>query len=468
MLGAETIIRFSATELTSLIRARTLTARAVVEACLWQINRSDGRLRAFITISPESALAEADRLDGMAERGQFAGALHGIPFAVKDLIPTANIRTTRGSALYEHDVPDEDDVVVARLKAAGGILIGKTNTPEFGFGALCRNVIAGNTVNPYAPDCTSGGSSGGSAVAVATGMVPLALGTDFGGSVRTPASFCDVIGIRPAVGTVPRVSKQFLWETLASFGVMARTVSDAELMLAAIAGSDVRDPVSMGLQAYQSAQLFSRNDLRLAASVDLGVATIAREVSDIFDLAIDRISRMGFVVEAQHPDFTGVQQAFETLRAGLLFHEFGSMIEDASSDVSATVRWNVERGRNVYLKDVLQAETIRTRLYRNCAVFFEGFDFLLLPSASVAPWPLSQADVDSIDDKPTNNIIDYLTITYAISLVGLPVMSIPCGWTPDGRPIGMQIVAGPGRNGDLLAFAALLEQDDGFRHRFPA
>jgi amidase len=224
----------------------------------------------------------------------------------------------------------------------------------------------------------------------------------------------------------------------------------------------------MGLQAYQSVQLFSRNDLRLAASVDLGVATIAREVSDVFDLAIDRISRMGFVVEAQHPDFTGVQQAFETLRAALLFHEFGPMIEDASSDVSATVRWNVERGRNVSLKDVLQAETIRTRLYRNCAVFFEGFDFLLLPSASVAPWPLSQADVDSIDDKPTNNIIDYLTITYAISLVGLPVMSIPCGWTPDGRPIGMQIVAGPGRNGDLLAFAALLEQDDGFRHRFPA
>lgn len=459
--------RLSAGELAGRIQTGRATATEAVDAALAVVEEQDGRLHAFVTVDAEGARREARRLDALAANGRFVGPLHGVPLAVKDLLPTAGLRTTRGSLLHRDDVPPEDDLVVSRLRAAGAVIVGKTNTPEFGFGALCSNEIAGSTANPYAPDRTSGGSSGGAAVAVATGMAALSLGTDFGGSARTPASFCNVVGFRPGAGVVPKVPKAALWETMATYGTLTRTVGDARLMLSAMTGRDARDPASVEAPDL-SADLSAVEGLRLAASSDLGIATISSEVSAAFAGAVDRIRLAGLPVADDRPDFSGAQDAFETLRAAMLFHDFGHLLEKPGYVPSATLRWNVERGRDISAAAWLDAESVRARIYQHCVAFFERFDFLLLPAASVGPWPLTQAEVTEIDGRPLRHIIDYLTITYAISLVGLPAISIPGAWTSNGLPFGLQIVAGPRRDAGLLAFAEYLERELGFRHSFPA
>jgi amidase len=460
------LTRITAVALAARLRAREVSATEAVEATLASIAAQNGALHAFITVDPGGARQQAQRLDAEAAQGRFAGPLHGVPLSVKDLIATAGLRTTRGSQIYEHDLPVEDDLIVARLRSAGAVLIGKTNTPEFGFGALCANEIAGNTANPYALDRTSGGSSGGAAAAVASGMVPLALGTDFGGSVRTPAAFCNAVGFRPGAGLVPKFPKAALWETMASYGTITRTVADARLMLETMAGHDRRDPAS--LESRGLAAPFSRTrEARVACSLDLGIATIASDVAGVFAEELCRIAAAGFEVLDEHPDFSGAQSAFETLRAAMLFHDFGALLKRAGFVPSPTLRWNVERGRGTTANAWLEAEAARARIYQSCVTFFDRFDFLLLPAASVSPWPLTQPEVTEIDGKPLRHIIDYLTITYAISLVGLPVLSVPGGWTADGLPVGLQIVAGPRREAELLAFAEFLETELGFRHSFP-
>lgn len=452
-----------ATELAAALRKGTLTARQVVEACLGRIEALDAGLHAFITVAADQALAEADRQDAAAAGGRFAGPLHGLPVTVKDLLPTAGLRTTRGALLHADDIPAADDPVVARLRAAGGIVIGKTNTPAFGFGALCRNEIAGNTVSPYARDRTSGGSSGGAAVAVATGMAPLSLGTDFGGSARTPASFCNVVGFRPSAGRVPKPTKPFLWETMSTYGVMARRAADARLMLTVIAGAHAEDPAS-----FDASLLDRIPEPQLAASATIGTAPVSVEVATCFEDAVGRIANGGFAVARAAPDFSGAQEAFETLRAAAIFHEFGADLDGNPARLPPAVRWNAERGRGLLAADIYRAEATRSRIYRSCLAFFERHDFLLLPAASVLPWPLTEPEVEQIDGVPTRNIIDYLAITYAISLVGLPAISLPAGFSRNGLPFGLQIVGPPRADGEVLTLAARLERDLGFRHSFPA
>ncbi len=461
----EPLNRLSAVELAARIRSGDTSARAVVESCLSAIASEDAALHAFITVCAADALAEADRLDTIAATGHFLGPLHGVPFAVKDLIATAGVRTTFGSLQHADNVPATDDLIVARLKHAGAILIGKTNTPEFGFGALCDNLIAGNTANPYARDRTSGGSSGGSAVALATGMVPLALGTDFGGSVRTPASFCNVVGFRPGPGLVPKVPKRLLWETMSVSGLLARNAGDVALMLSAIVGGDHRDPAVIDYRTLPPPQALATP--RVAISRDLGIASIASAVSAVFETSAARLNTVAEVAR-DAPDFSGAQEAFECLRGAMLFAEFRSQLDNPAVVLSDQVRRNAERGRTLSGADVYDAEARRAQIYQNCVAFFHRYDFLVTPAASVPPFPLDQPEIESIDGIATRNLFDYLTITYAISLVGLPVLSLPCGFTPDGLPIGMQIVAGPRREPELLAFAARLEHELGFVHSFPA
>jgi amidase len=461
------LCRLPAGDLLRHIRNGEVSTAEVVEASLTCIAGRDAALHAFVTIDAEGALREAARLDAAAATGRLVGPLHGIPFSVKDLIATAGVRTTRGSLLHKDDVPREDDLVVARLRAAGAVMIGKTNTPEFGFGALCSNSIAGSTANPYDTDRTSGGSSGGAAVAVAAGMVPLSLGTDFGGSVRTPAAFCNVVGLRPGAGVVPKATKAMLWETMATYGTVTRTVGDARLMLSVMAGGDPRDPPSIDNRGLRSATAPSSAPLRLAASLDLGIAAISHEIADAFAGGLARLAAEGFEVEAADLNFAGAQQAFETLRAAMLFHDFAGLLDRPGFDPSPTLQWNVERGRSLSAESLCEAEAIRYRLYQSALDFFDRYDFLLLPATSVPPFPLSQTEVIDIDGRPLRNIIDYLTITYAISLIGLPAISIPGGWSIGGLPVGLQIVAGPRRELELLSFAERLERECGFGHSFP-
>ena len=465
----DALCRLSARDIAHAIHRGELRAADILEACLSRIERDDPALHAFITVASHDARAQAAALDRMPRDAAEGQLLHGVPVAIKDLIETRGIRTTKGSLRWADHIPDTDDLVVSRLRRAGAIVVGKTNTPEFGFGALCENQIVGNTANPYDPRYTSGGSSGGSAVAVSTGMVPIAHGSDFGGSVRTPASFCGVVGLRPGAGVVPRVPKSLPWETLQTHGVFARNARDAALMLRAISGGDARDPVStyapvMAEPEWNNAEL---RELRAAYSSDLGVAMIDHEVKAVFEEASERIRPLVQRMSPGHPDCTGVQAAFETLRGAVVAYELAAVVDDPAYPSSDAVRWNVERGRRLTARAIMEAEASRGVLLQRFLAFFEEHDVLLTVSASIPPFLNTQSNVLEINGKPLRHIVDYLTVTFAISVVGMPAISIPCGRTRAGLPIGIQLIGPPSSEPRLLAFAELLERELDFRHEFP-
>lgn len=450
----------SATELAQAIRDRQITAVAAVRTCFEQIERHNHPLKAIITPCREQAETAAQGADAALTQGEHWGVLHGVPFTVKDLTPTAGVRTTFGSRLYQEYRPQQDELCVARLRAAGAILVGKTNTPEFGLGAHCTNALYGPTANPYDPDRTSGGSSGGAAVAVATGMCYLAHGTDMGGSVRTPASFCGVVGLRPSAGRIPRRHKR-MWDYLDTDGILARTVEDAALMLSVMAGADWRDPLSLSASAWEPPDLASDRaftSTHIGFSPNLGIAIIDSEVEAVFRRAIDRIALLCPHLTEAHPDCGMAQTAFETIRAATLFHKQKHHYEKYRDRLSESVRWNIERGIHLSAAELLQAEADRDRLYLNFLRFFEQYDILVTVSASVPPFLHTQSEILEINHIPLRNIIDYLTITYTISLTGLPAISIPCGQTASGLPIGMQLIGKPQGESDLLRFAYWLQE----------
>ena len=357
-------------------------------------------------------------------------------------------------------MPEVDDLVVARLRAAGAVIVGKTNTPEFGFGALCQNRLCGPTRNPFDRTLTSGGSSGGSAVAVATGMVPLAHGTDFGGSVRTPASFCGAVAIRPTPGRIPSPGRKLAWDRLATHGAIARTVDDCALMLLAIAGSHPGDPTSFVADAPLPA-----SRLRIAATPDFGTAPVAAAVRDRFREAIDLMATsVGRPVTAT-PDCSDAAAAFKTLRAAHVLHSYKAAARKFGDRLTPTAAWNIAEGQNISAQDYLDAEEIRARLYRSFDAFFNDHDLLIAPAASVLPWPNEIADVLSIDGKELATIIDYLAVTFIVSLVGFPVLSLPAPQAGHRLPFGLQIIARPGAEALLVSFGRVLEAE-GFRHRF--
>lgn len=458
---SNTLWRESAATLAERLAKRELSAREVVEAHLARIAVAEPALSAFITVVAEKALARADALDA---RPAPVGPLHGVPVAVKDLTDTAGIRTTYGSALYADHVPASNDIAVARIEAAGGIVIGKTNTPEFGFGAICRNRLYGPTRNPADPALTSGGSSGGSAAAVAVGMAPLAHGTDYGGSVRIPASFCGVASIRPTPGLIPAPGRALGWDTLATHGVLARDTADCALLLSAMAGSDLRDPTS----------LFDDRDngseTRLGATADFGVATVSQAVRERFAEAVDRLERAAGPVTRRHPDCGDAMATFRTLRATQTRHAFGPMLAKHGKALTDTIRWNIEAGAGITADAYLEAQTARTALYRRFVALFEEIDVLAAPACGVLPWPNEDGEVTAIDGRPVESILDYLGVTAIVTLIGFPVLTLPVGG-PDGGdalPFGIQLIARPGEERRLIRLGRMLEREAGFTHRWAA
>jgi len=462
----------SALQLIDQIARQEVRSLDAVQACLAQIEQQDRTLQAYITVCAEAAIAAAEEADAAVKRGDRLPPLHGVPIAIKDLAATAGIRTTYGSQLYQNHVPTYDDLCVARLKAAGAIILGKTNTPEFGMGAHCTNTLCGPTATPYDPHRSSGGSSGGSAVAVATGMAYLAHGTDMGGSVRTPASFCDVVGLRPSAGRIPRYPKLLPGEVLSTDGVLARCVEDAALMLSVMAGYDSRDPISLATPRWEMPEFSDAvcdrlsGKIRLAYSTDLGIAVIDPVVRDVFEGAIARLASICDYIVPEHPDCSTAKVTFETLRAAIIYQAHHRQLENHAEQLSSTVRWNIERGNGITAEAFLKAEMERGRLYQRFLKFFESYDVLVTVSASVPPFPHDQPEILDINGTPLDNIIDYLMITYTLTLTGLPVVSIPCGRTPTGLPIGMQLVGKPHQEGELLQFAYLLQEQLNFRHQW--
>ncbi|CAO3438964.1 amidase [Azospirillum doebereinerae] len=458
--------RNSAAGLAARLARRELSARDAVEAHLARIAATEPALSAFITVAADAALARADALDatlGAGGTGSGAGPvgpLHGVPVAIKDLTDTAGIRTTQGSALHADHVPTTSDLAVARIEAAGGIVIGKTNTPEFGFGAICHNRLAGPTRNPFDPALTSGGSSGGSAVAVATGMAPLAHGTDFGGSVRVPASFCGVASIRPTPGLIPAPGRALGWDTLATHGVLARDTADCALLLGAMAGADLRDPTSL---------LGDRDDgsaSRLAATPDFGAAVVSQAVRARFAEAVDRLERAAGPVARRHPDCGDAMAIFRTLRAAQIRHAYGPLLARHGDRLTDTVRWNIEAGAGLTADAYLDAQAARTALYRRFVTLFTEIDVLAAPACGVLPWPNADGEVTTIDGRPVETILDYLGVTAIVTLIGFPVLTLPMG-DAEGLPFGVQLIARPGEERRLIRLGQRLEREAGFVHRWP-
>lgn len=450
----------TATELARAIARGELSSRDAVEAHLARIADLDTQLAAFVTVDAEGARRAAEICDAAPAP---IGPLHGVPIGIKDLTDTGGLTTTYGSALFRDHVPAGDDLVVARLRRAGAIILGKTNTPEFGFGAVCTNRLCGPTRNPFDPALTSGGSSGGSAVAVAAGMVPLAHGTDFGGSVRTPASFCDVASIRPTPGRIPSPRRPLGWDMLATHGFLARSVDDLELALSACGGSDAHDPLSAGIVSDDRA-IAGRP--RIAVTPDFGVAPVARDVRARFASACEEFARIADLVPAS-PDCGGAIETFRTLRAAHIANNYGELLRARRAELTPTVIWNIEAGTKLSAEDYLNAERRRTAIYRSFRQLFTRADFMVAPAASVLPWPNEISDVTAIDGAPLETPIDYLAVTFIVSLVGFPVLTLPAPRGVDELPFGIQIIAPPGCESRLFAFGRIIENELSFSHRRP-
>lgn len=455
--------QLSACAAAALIRRGELSSEEAVTAALDRIADLDPYLHAFITVDPELALRTARQVDEITDPAA-KGPLHGVPIAVKDVTDVAGFPTTHGSLSTSRLPAATDDPAIARLRAAGAVIVGKTNTPEFGFGAVCTNELAGATRNPWDEARTSGGSSGGSAVAVTTGMVALAQGTDLGGSVRTPASFCGCYGLRPTAGSIAEPGRLLGWGPLASQGLLARSVDDIMLMLDVMAGPDSLDPASRPYPAPVS----DSGPLRIAASADLGGSfRVDPAVRTAFGNTVEAMSGIFATVEEASPAMDGAIAAFEVLRAAEAWHSYGRLLGRSDVEVSESVRWNVQRGATIGADQYLAAQQVRTDVYRRAIRFFDRYDVLVLPAASVLPFPIDQAEVRLIDGEPTTSIIEYLACTFLISLIGFPVLSVPAAHTDSGLPFGVQLVGLPGHESLLARVARDLAENGEFSHQWP-
>ena len=460
----------TATELAARIRARQVSVVEVVRAHLAQIERVNPKVNAIVTLTAECALDEARARDAALARGDTPGPLCGLPVAHKDLVPTRGIRTTYGSPIYRDHVPDDDGLVVERLRAAGAVTLGKTNTPEFGAGSQTFNEVFGRTLNPHDPGKTCGGSSGGAAVALACGMVPIADGSDMGGSLRNPASFCNVVGLRPAPGRVPVWPSQTPWFPFSVQGPMARTVQDAALLLSAIAGPDPRAPIAVAEPGERFRAPLGRDfrGVRIAWSRHLGGLPVDPRVTRVLESQRGTFETLGCVVEDGEPDFTDAREIFQVWRAWQFAIKYGPLLGAHRHEMKDTVVWNVEQGLKLTAREVGEAEVKRAALYHRVRAFMTTRPFLVLPAAQVPPYDVTQPYVTEIAGTPLPTYIDWMRVCSDITVTGLPAISVPCGFTEDGLPVGVQIV---GRHQDefgVLQLAHAFEQATGFWTRRPA
>jgi amidase len=453
----------TATELARRIRAKDLSAREVMEAHFAQIDRVNPKVNAIVTLLPELAMAQAKQADEVLARGEEVGPLHGLPIAHKDMVPTKGIRTTYGSRIFKDYVPDHDGLIVERLKKAGAIAIGKTNTPEFGAGSQTFNEVFGATLNPYDTTKTCGGSSGGAAVALACRMLPIADGSDTGGSLRNPANFCNVVGFRPSPGRVPVWPTPLGWWGISVQGPMARTVQDTALTLSAIAGPDPRSPIALGEPGRLFARPLGRDfkGVRIAWSRDLGGLPVDTRITAVLDGQRPVFEALGCVIDDATPDFSDADEIFQVWRAWRMELVYGEHVRNRRELVKDTVIWNVEAGMKLTGPQLGQAERKRTELYQRLRQFMETYDFLVLPVSQVPPFDVKQPYITEIDGIKMQTYIDWMKSCYYITVTGLPAISVPGGFTPEGLPVGIQIV---GRHQDdfgVLQLAHAFEQATG-------
>ena len=440
-----------------------------MEAHLGRIERVNPRVNAIVTLTPGRALQAADLADEALARGDEVGPLHGLPVAHKDLTPTRGVRTTFGSPIYRDFVPEQDALIVERLRAAGAVCVGKTNTPEFGAGSQTFNEVFGETLNPYDATKTCGGSSGGAAVALACGLVPLAAGSDMGGSLRNPASFCNVVGLRPSPGRVPSWPTLDAWSTLSVEGPMARTVRDVALMLTAISGPDPRSPLSISETGGVFSQPLDRDfgGTRVAWSRDLGGLPVDPRVTAIIEGQRHVFEDLGCVVADAEPGLSGADEVFKTLRAWQFELAYGGLMKEHRDQMKDTVVWNIEEGARLGGPDIGRAEKMRTEIYHRVRTFMRDHEFLVLPVSQVPPFDVKQRWVGEIDGVEMETYVDWMKSCYHVTVMGLPAISVPCGFTPEGLPVGVQIVGRYRDDLGVLRLAHAFERATGFGRRRP-
>ncbi|NIH81178.1 amidase [Amycolatopsis viridis] len=460
----------TARELRAALGAREVSAREVVRAHLDQIERVNPHVNAVVTLAADRALAEAAAADERAARGAELPPLHGIPVAHKDTHETAGIRTTFGSPLFADHVPDHDELVVERMRAAGVISLGKTNVPEFAAGSHTFNPVFGTTRNPYDLARSAGGSSGGAAAALATGMHPLADGSDLGGSLRNPASFCNVVGFRPSIGRVPSWPAPLGWTGLGMPGPMARTVADAALLLSVLAGPDPRSPIALAEPGEVFARPLDRDlrGLRVAWSPDLGGAVpVEPEVAAVVEESAKVFEGLGCVVERACPDFTGADEAFRILRAWQFAVKFGPLLADSRDRLKDSIVWNTEEGLRLSAVDVGRAEVLRTELFHRFREFFTRHDLLLLPVSQVPPFDAGLEYPARVAGTAMATYLDWMRSAYFVTVSGSPALSVPAGFTPAGLPVGLQIVGPHRADFAVLQAGHVFEQATGVARQRP-
>lgn len=459
----------SATELSSLLHRGELSARQLVRIYLDRIDRINPKVNAIVTLTSDLALKFAHDADERWARREPLGVLHGLPVVHKDLFETRGVRTTYGSTVYRDFVPTFDALIVARQRQAGAIMLGKSNTPEFGAGSQTFNAVFGPTRNPYDLARTCGGSSGGSAVALACGLAALADGSDTGGSLRNPASFCNVVGFRPSAGRVPIWPDDLGWFTLNVQGPMGRTVEDVALLLSAIAGPDRRSPIALPEPGQRFVAPLERNwkGVRLAWSPTLGGLPVQREVVQVLERQLAVFSDAGCFVENADPDLQGADDVFCTLRAWRFAWLFSDLIRTHPGQIKDTIVWNVQQGAQLTGNDVARAENLRTQIYHRMRHFFENYDFLLTPTVQVLPFDVNEPYVRQIEGTPMESYLDWMKSCYWISVTGLPAISVPGGFSASGLPIGLQIVGPPLEDFSVLQLAYFFQEATQFWKRRP-
>lgn len=438
----------SARTLARLVRTRKVSALEVMRAFVAQIERVNPRVNAIVTFDPDRGIAAARALDRRLARRSAKGdalpPLAGLPIAHKDLLATAGMRTTYGSRIYATHVPTVDHVIVERLRDAGAINVGKTNTPEFGAGSQTFNEVFGATPNPYDMTRTCGGSSGGAAVAVACGMLPFADGTDFAASLRNPGNFCNVVGFRPSTGRVPAYPSVNPWSTMSEVGPIGRTVADTAFLLSAMAGPDPRAPISISEPGSRFAKPLGRDfrKVRVAWSRNLGGLPVEPRVTRVLEAQRKVFESLGCIVEEAEPDLAAADAAFQTLRALQFAGRYGELLDTHRDQLKDTVIWNIEEGLKLGARDIAAGEKQRAQVFQRLREFLERYEFLLLPVNQVAPFPINVPYPTEIAGVRLESYIAWMKTCYRITVSGHPAISVPAGFTDDVMPlpVGLQIV----------------------------
>jgi len=461
------LCEMSAVELASQLARKRVSAREVMSAHLARIEHVNPKVNAIVTLVAEQAMTAAARADEAITRRNRVGVLHGLPVAHKDLVDTAGIRTTHGSPFYRDNVPTRDALIVTRIRAAGAITVGKTNTPEFGAGSQTFNTVFGATRNPYDVTKTCGGSSGGAATAVAARMVPIADGSDTGGSLRNPPAFCNVVGLRPAPGRV--ASESTSWSPLSVSGPIARTVADVALFLSAIAGADARNPLSIDEDPARFRKPLGRDfkGVRIAWWRGLGGIPFEPEIRRVVDGARRVFEDLGCVVEEAEPDFTGVDEAFPLLRYVGNHSRYAALIKERPEWVKDTIKFEVDQAERARGADVSRALARQARMFDQSRVFFERYMYFVLPVTQVEPFDVNTAYPKEISGTAMTTYIDWMRSCWYVTMMANPAISVPAGFSATGLPVGLQIVGRHRDEWSVLQIAHAFEQATGHGKQAP-